>query len=370
MPTGGIGGQPENGSRKKRTSGNRRPGRRNSSGCLTAMLYFIFVMGAAALLATVGWVSANEVFGFIKPDITAVVEVTKDDSLSSVAEKLKEEGIINYPFLFKLYGNISHAMEKIDPGTYELKADLDYRAIIYAMRNTSSYRATVWVTIPEGLEQEEILKLLDEKGVCKYEDLAKAAKSYEFSFDYIKSLTKTENRLEGYLFPDTYEFYINESASSALNKLLSNFDSKLTAELRDRAETLGLTIHQAVTLASLIEKEAAGDEERPVISSVIHNRLESKKYPFLQIDATIQYVLPERKANLSVEDTKIESPYNTYLNKGLPPGPIASPGVASIKAALYPDDTKYYFYALDKDGKHHFSKTIEEHEAFLASLKK
>lgn len=333
------------------------------------MLYFIFVMGASALLATAGWVTANEVFGFVKPDITAVVEISKDDTISGVAEKLKDEGIINYPFLFKLYGNMSHAMDKIDPGTYELRADLDYRAIVYAMRSTSSYRATVWVTIPEGMEQDQILKLLDEKGVCAYDDLKDAAKNYDFTYDYIKELPKTDNRLEGYLFPDTYEFYINESPSSALGKLISNFDGKLTAELRSRAGNLGLTIHQAVTLASLIEKEAADDEERPVISSVIHNRLASKKYPYLQIDATIQYVLPERKASLSTEDTQIDSPYNTYKNKGLPPGPIASPGLASIKAALYPDSTKYYFYALDKDGRHHFSKTIEEHEAFLASLK-
>jgi UPF0755 protein len=324
-------------------------------------------MGAAALLATVGWVSANELFGFIKPDITAVVEVTKDDTLSSVAEKLKAEGIINYPFLFRMYGSISHAMDKIDPGTYELSADLDYRAMIYAMRNTSSYRATVWVTIPEGLDQEEILRLLDEKGVCAYADIAQAAKSYDFSYDYIKGLTKTDNRLEGYLFPDTYEFYINESPSSAINKLLSNFDRKLTADLRQRAEDMGLTIHQAVTLASLIEKEAADDEERPIIprSSTTGK---SEKYPLLQPTRPSSYCCPSARRT-ERRGYEIESPYNTYLHKGLPPGPIASPGLASIKAALYPDDTKYYFYALDKDGKHHFSKTIEEHEAFLASLK-
>jgi UPF0755 protein len=140
--------------------------------------------------------------------------------------------------------------------------------------------------------------------------------------------------------------------------------------MRTRAQDIKMTIHQAITLASLIEKEAADDSERPVISSVIHNRLNSKQYPYLQIDAAIQYALPERKAKLSIEDTKIDSPYNTYKNKGLPVGPIASPGLASIKAALYPDETDYYFYALGDDGKHKFSKTIEEQQAFLAKQKK
>ncbi len=346
-----------------------RADRRVSGGCLGGMLYFIFVIGAAAILATFGWVSANEVFGLVKPDTSAVVIVTEDDSLSDIAGKLKDEGIIKYPLLFKIYGGLSHAKNKIDPGTYELKADLDYRAIVYAMRSNSSFRATVWVTIPEGMELKQIFALLDKNNVCKTAELAQAASDFDFSYSFIKALPKGEKRLEGYLFPDTYEFYINESASSALGKMLSTFDSKLTAQLRQRAEDLGMSLHQAVILASLIEKEAANDEERPVISSVIHNRLKSKKYPYLQIDAAIQYALPERKEVLSIEDTKIDSPYNTYTNKGLPVGPIASPGAASIKAALYPSETSYYFYALGLDGKHKFSKTMAEHEAFLATLK-
>lgn len=360
---------PQGGRQTPQGAGRSRAGRRASGGCLGGMLYFIFVIGAAAVLATFGWVSANEVLGLVKPNTTAVIVVSEDDGISDIAGKLKDEGIIKYPLLFKIYGGLSHAQKKIDPGTYELKADLDYRAIVYAMRSTSSYRATVWVTIPEGMELKQIFALLDEKGVCKTDELAKAASEYDFSYSYIKALPHGEKRLEGYLFPDTYEFYINESASSALGKMLSNFDSKLTAELRKRAQDMDMSIHQAVILASLIEKEAANDSERAVISSVIHNRLESKKYPYLQIDAAIQYALPERKEVLSIEDTKIDSPYNTYTNKGLPAGPIASPGAASIKAALYPEDTSYYFYALGLDGKHKFSKTISEHEAFLATLK-
>ena len=124
-----------------------------------------------------------------------------------------------------------------------------------------------------------------------------------------------------------------------------------------------MTIDEVITLASIIEREAAGDEDRGKVSSVFHNRLDSKELPYLQSCATVQYILQERKSVLSIADTKIDSPYNTYLYKGLPPGPIAAPGLASIKAALYPEDTDYYYFVVNADGKHLFAKTLKEHEA-------
>ena len=251
-------------------------------------------------------------------------------------------------------------------------------------------RATTEVTIPEGYECEDIFALLEEAGVSTVSELEQAAASYEFDYSFLQDLPYGDkNRLEGYLFPDTYQFYLNDKPENVLGKFLRNFESKITDdmyaavdELNDRLaaqmrvnnfteqeiESAKLSFHDVIIVASLVEKETAKTSESASIASVIYNRLCSKLYPCLQIDATIQYALDERKEVLSNADKAIISPYNTYTNAGLPAGPIANPGINSIRAALYPADTDYYFYALGNDGVHKFSKTYYEHQDFLASL--
>ena len=150
--------------------------------------------------------------------------------------------------------------------------------------------------------------------------------------------------------------------------MLANFNNKFNSELRDKAAEMGYSMHEILTIASLIEKEAANDDERATIASVIYNRLNSDSFPNLQIDASIQYVLPEGQIVTQADYYTVDSPYNTYLYEGLPPGPIACPGLASITAALNPESTGYYYYALGEDGRHKFSSTSEEHEAFVAQM--
>ncbi len=353
--------QPDGRQRKKKK-------KRANTGCLSGLLYFLFVIGISTLLAVAGWAAANDVLGLMKEEHEATVTITAEDNMGDVANKLQEAGLIKYPFLFKLYAGFSHADEKIDPGTYTLNSKWDYRAIVYGMRDIPQYE-TVRVVIPEGLTLKEILQLLADNKVCSLADLQDTVKNHDFEYSFLKDLPHTDNRLEGYLYPDTYDFYVNEKPVVALNKLLSNFDKKFTADLRGRADDMGLSYHEVITLASLIEKEAAGPEDADLISSVIHNRLNSSKYPFLQIDATIQYFLPERKERLTTADTEIDNPYNTYKYEGLPPGPIANPGVSSIRAALYPEETGYYFYAINKDGVHEFSKTKEQHDKIVAEAR-
>ena len=258
------------------------------------------------------------------------------------------------------------------------------------MRETSQQRSTVEITIPEGYECKDIFALLEEKGVCSVEKLQKAAAEYEFDYDFLADLPYGDsNRLEGYLFPDTYQFYLGDEPENVIGRFLRNFDRKLTQELRDavsgvneklaaKMEENGFTqqeirnstldLHDIIIVASLIEKETAKTSESANIASVIYNRLCSKLYPCLQIDATIQYALPERKEVLSDADKSLISPYNTYTNAGLPAGPISNPGINSIRAALYPADTNYYFYALNKSGVHTFSETYYEHQEVLAEM--
>jgi UPF0755 protein len=347
---------------------NKKTAKKNS-GCFGAVIYFLVIIGVSALLAGIGWLCADDVFALTKQDVKAAIEIKKDDDIGDIAGMLKHAGIIRYPFLFRLYAGFSHAQEKIDPGSYDVSATMDYRALVYAMRDTSNYRAVVSVTIPEGFTLDQALEKLAEKGVSTYDDPKKTASSYEFEYSFLSDVPLGEKRLEGFLFPDTYNFYVNESPVSALNKLLANFNKKMTAELRGQVKESGYSMQQILTIASMIEKEAAGtdgDKERYNISSVIHNRLNSKSFRKLQIDATIQYVLPKRKEQLSFADLEVESPYNTYLHEGLPPGPICNPGVKSIQAALNPNKTDYYFYALTDEGVHAFSRTAAEHEKIIA----
>ena len=291
------------------------------------------------------------------------VRIEKGSTVGQIARELKDAGLIEYRWAFVLFAKVTGNADSFQYGTYVLNTDMDYLELVTNLQKTASFRATVTVMIPEGAELREIIATLDEKNVCSAEELWDAVENHPFDYDFLQNLPERENRLEGYLFPDTYEFFEQSDAVTVLTKFLDNFEVKFSQELRDRAEEIGMSIDEVVTLASIIEREAASDEDRATVSSVFHNRLNSTQYPLLQSCATVQYVLQERKSVLTYDDIKIDSPYNTYLYEGLPIGPIASPGLASIKAALYPETTDYYFFVVSADGTHIFSKTLAEHNA-------
>ncbi len=365
------------------------PRRAGRSGCLGGLIYFAFVVSISIILACVGWMAASDVLALNKEPVTATVTLDKTEfkdvtisytdaegnakersghqvSVGYVAKQLKDAGIIKYKGLFELYCSVSHAKTKIDPGTYELSTNYDYRALVKKMQVGSGAMVTTKVTIPEGYTMEQIFHKLEDENVCSYDDLMDAAANYSYNYSFIdQSMQGDAKRLEGFLFPDTYEFYQGMQASSAINKFLENFHDRLTAEMLEKADERGMTMQEVVTVASMIEKEAANDDERAMIAAVIYNRIEAGMP--LQIDSTIMYVLPEHKDVLTVEDTKIDSPYNTYQNKGLPPTPIANPGLASIKATLSPASTQALYYALDAEsGTHKFFTNYGEFQAFVA----
>lgn len=334
---------------------------------LTGIRYVLFILIVSVLLAYFSWMFVNDVFALNKPYVTATITVPQNYNMTLVANELKKAEIIKYPSLFKIFGAIAKADKKIDPGMYKLSSDLDYRAIVSTMQEGSSDEV-VKITIPEGKTMSEIFAILQEKGVCTSERLKDSATNYNFKYKFLDSSTIGESkRLEGYLFPDTYEFYLNETAVNVLKKFLDNFDSKITEDMYAHAKRLGYEMKDIITIASLIEKESANDNESAKIASVIYNRLKSSSFPYLQIDATVQYALPERKTKLTNDDLKIDSPYNTYKYKGLPPTAIASPGILSIKAALSPETTNYYFYALNKNGSHSFFSSSNDFDKFVNS---
>ena len=346
----------------------RRPRRRSAGRTLgMALLYVVGVIGVSILLACMLWIAANDVLALNKPDKEVTFTVTAEDSFDDVTDRLAEEELIEYKFLFKLFASFTGGKDRVTMGTYTLNTDMDYRSLLAGMSLHSATRAEVSITIPEGYTVAQIFQLLEDKGVATVEDLNEVAATHDYNFSFLKDIPLGDpNRLEGYLYPDTYTFYTPHSALYAINKMLVNFDARFTDEMRAEIDERGTTIHKMLTVASLIERETDGTD-RPKIASVIYNRLSvnGETAGFLQIDATLAY-LNGGKAPTEA-DKAIDSPYNTDKYKGLPAGPISNPGMASIKAAMEPASTGYFYYALGDDGVHHYSKTYDEHVNFINS---
>ena len=342
---------------------------------LNPVLYVIMVMIISGLAACIGWLLMDDVCSLNKPWTEVSVQVTKSDDLKSVSQKLKSAGLVNYPWLFEIFGKVIGAEEDIGVGTFTLNSNMDYFSLVDGMyvstKKPVEKLETVTVSIPEGYNVREIIKLLASKGVNTEEKLTEAAETVDFDYDFIDNESEDISRLEGYLFPDTYEFYVGHDPKGALTKLLSNFNKKMTAERKGVAAEMGRTVEEILIIASLIEKETDGSD-RDKIASVIYNRLNdtSGKHGtngILGIDAALLYVLPDANGVITQADLELDSPYNLRKKAGLTPTPIANPGLASIDAALHPADTDYYYYALGKDGRHHFFKTLKEHTAFVQS---
>jgi UPF0755 protein len=346
-------------------NGTPKPVRDKRTGCLSGIMYGAFIICISLLLASLLWLAATDVLGLGNDNEKVQVTIPTGFTIDSVSNTLYQEGLIKYKFLFKLYANFSHASEKMTPGTYELNKNYDYRALVNGMNIHSGKRVEIDVTIPEGYTLKQIFELFAANQVCTEKELWDTAANYDFTYDFLdKSTLGDKHRLEGFLFPDTYTFYVGDSPIHAITKMLDNFKAKFKTEYITRAKDQGYSIRDIIIIASMIEKEAGADSERSTIASVIYNRLNSSGFPHLQIDATIYYAIAETGEAFS---TKVDSPYNTYVHKGLPVGPISNPGINSIKAALYPASTKYYYYALNKSGTHSFFNDSDAFNAFVNS---
>ncbi len=347
--------------------------RRFSTGesIMTAVIYVIGVLVISFVIATVGWSWANDFLALDKGSTTVSVTIEEGDSLNDVADELYENGLIQYRFLFKLFAGFTNKASKITTGTYELSTEMDYSALLTNISSTSSYRETVTVTIPEGYTVEEIFEFLEEQGVCSVENLTDAIEDVAEDYSFLSDNGRTGvEQLEGYLFPDTYEFYKGANAVSVLSRMLDNFTDQFDSQIQAEMQIQGYTMDEVIIIASIIEKETTGND-RNDISSVIQNRLtntsNSETLGYLQMDSTVQYCLDERKEQLTTSDLEIDSPYNTYMYPGLPAGPICCPGLESIQAAVEPNDTDYYFFMLGDDGEDHFFTNLADFEAFKAT---
>ncbi len=342
------------------------------------LLIFLFIIG---LTAVCGYTSYNYVMKnyvsagdkskiIIAPQDEVKFVIPKGSNTSTIANLLKEQELIKDVNIFKLLSKFNGYDGMYQSGTHVVSNSLSYDEI---MRVLTTKPVSRQVTIPEGKSFTQIVDILYSKNIITdKEKFIKVANTETFEYDFLKDLPQRDNKLEGYLFPDTYEFDMNVSEKEIIVRMLDNFARKFKPEYAEKIKTIkGMTMDKIIILASIIEREAKAPEDRSIISGVFYNRMASKDKTLrkLQSCATIQYILLKKtgavKERLLDADLKLEDPYNTYLHEGLPPGPICCPGEAAINAALYPEDTKYLYFVAKGDGSHQFSETYKQHQAAI-----
>ncbi len=353
----------------------QNPKKRSGWKTVLLILLIIFLLGAVAAGG-----AGYYVYRSLQPMAQGEpveVSIPSGTGSAGIAKLLEDHGIIRSGMIFSAYLKVKQEGGRFQAGDYQLAPGMTLAEITDKLnRGDVIKEEMIRFTIPEGYTVLQIADKLAADGIVNKDSfLALASDPGKWTQPWIKSIpdnTQLRYRLEGYLFPETYEMKKESTEEAILGRLLSEWDRKqksLPQGWEAQMDKLGLDLHGILTVASLVEREVAVDEERALVAGVIYNRLK-QKMP-LQIDATVQYLFDKQKERLFEKDLQTQSPYNTYLNSGLPPGPIASPGLLSIKAALYPEETKYLFYVTKKDGsgRHLFAETFEEHKKNNAASK-
>ncbi len=368
------------GEKKSDKQKNAKAGADMMVGIVKAIAYMVVILVVSVFISIFVIRVGNDVFAFVKSDEAVDVTIPEDATVSDIAKILHENGIISFPGVFKMYASIKEEKGPFVAGDYTISPSMSYDDLRRAFKE-QVVTGTVWITIPEGYTTDEIIDLFVENGIGKREKYIEVINNYDFDYWFIDELEKNEiskdraYRLDGYLFPDTYEFYKASSEESVINRLLKRFNEVFVEDYRTKAAELGYTVDEILTIASLVEKEAGGMGDFMYVSSVFHNRLNnSSYYPRMESDATTVYAIQiatgKRPDKVTPEDNKFDHPYNTYIYKGLTPGPITNPSASAIRYALYPADTNYYYFITDNAGKVYFASGITEHEQNIALVKK
>ena len=290
------------------------------------------------------------------------IRIAPGTSTKLIAKQLADERVIRSPLLFEMVAYLEDASRHLQAGTYELSAAMSLREIIHKLKaGEVVHRHFV---VPEGLTVAQTAQLFETEGFGSSESFSRATRDSKWQKQYgIEG-----SSLEGYLFPNTYKLVDEISASKVIKMMLDEFDQRWTRERAEEAESINFSPQEIITLASIIEKEAKIAEERPLISAVFHNRL--KRGWKLDADPTVLYALGNPHRALTRRDLKFDSPYNTYVYRGLPPAPICNPGLASIIAALRPAESSHLYFVAIGDGKHHFSSTLAEHNRVIRRIRR
>jgi len=361
----------ETGKRKKKAP-------RSSFGCTRGIIYGVLVLVASGFLAYFGIVGGLDLTGLFRSDTKVPVTLTAEQikDVDEVARVLKKAGVIDQPMIFSLYCKVTGSGKGFFPqDEASLSPDMGYKAIINILKTAK--REIVRVTFPEGMTVKEIAAKLEKNKVCSVSDFYIAMKKDNLNYDFLKEIPMGDKykgrfeRLEGYVFPDSYDFYVGSSGETALRKFLNAFNSRIDTTMRAKIKSKGMELNDTIIFASIIQWEAAKIDDMYGVSRVLHNRLNNPdKFPRLECDSTLRYI---DSITPPVNGKRVKNPdYNTYERKGLPVGAINNPGLDAIDAAINPsDDDEYkdrYYFATDmKTGETKFSRTLAEHEAWCRS---
>ena len=295
---------------------------------------------------------------FAQDDGTQVLVIEKGQTGTEIADMLYERGLIRSTQGFKLWLYLSGTNDKLQTGHYQIPNKVTVRELISLLQE--GHVESIRVTIPEGYTVGDIAIVLEKNQIMKAKDFLAEAKTF-VPYPYMKGTRPATYPVEGFLFPSTYEIPVGATPREVIQMMADEMNRYLTPAVKKQIQAQHMSIHDFVTLASIVERESLFDADRPTIAGVFKKRL-AHGIP-LQSDATISYVLGYAKENVTIGDTQLQSPYNTYVSKGLPPGPIANPGKKSLDAVLHSENTDYLYFVADKEGHNHFSKTYEEHLA-------
>ena len=335
------------------------------------MSFFISVCICAVVLCV-----ANDAFALVFSEKTETVTIPECAGTETVARILAENGLIRFPIAYRLYAKVRSFGESYLSGEFVLNTSMGYDELRGALSPKRGARLQKKITIPEGLTTDEIIEIFVSEGIGTREGFVRAIEhGGDFGYAFLSEIPENEERtyrLDGYLFPDTYFVYADSTETEIIAKLLSVFDRKFDSSLRDAAAEKGFTVDEVLRIASIVEREAYYRSDMPAIASVFLNRLKSKSFAHLDSDATVKYIkliAGDSSAPTATDIDRLESPYNTYKTKGLPPGAICSPGYDAIFSVLFPADTDYYYFVSAKDRSTVFSKTYADHLRAVKGLR-
>ncbi len=359
---------------KRRRRKNRK--KRKSRGLSCSLVLLTLICASAVMLSVVILTVVKEIYGIGKDETQRSITISSGATTADIAAQLSRESIISLPKMFRLISRMNGKDGSYIAGDHVIAPSMSYQAMIEELcKNHENDREYVTVTFPEGCTLLDAAKRLEDNDVCQADSFIWAFNAGGFGFSFENRVTDSSKlkfyRMEGYCFPDTYNFYVKEDPSIVVQKIYENFDRKILPTDYAKMDELGWTLDQVITLASMVQAEAGRKEDMKDISSVFHNRiLNSALYPQLQSNPTSNYVRDIIKPNQEVQNILMQDAYDTYIGVGLPPGAICNPGKDAIEAVLYPSQTDYYYFAANVDTRvTYFARTNEEHEQNLAKIK-
>ncbi len=354
--------------KNRRSSKEKKPGF-GGSAWVRAIVISLVLVACAVALALFAMSSATDLFGLNQEDKQVEVNVEEGMSSGDIIDLLEETGVIDQKITFRFYAGLKDALNEFKPGLYVMNHNFSYDEIIIMLRTgirNEEERAVVTVTFYEGMTAWDIAERLEENKVCNAEAFIQACNTADFSdYDFMSMIPEEELqfvRLEGFLFPDTYQFYVDEKPENAVRRFLDNFDAKVTDDLIAQLNNQNLSLYEGINLASIIQGESSNVDQMGNVSSVFHNRLDTPEvYPRLESDVSRSYVNRDIIPHVDIINDDQVFAYDSYQCSGLPIGPVNNPGLEAIMAAAHPEDTPYYFFVSDAEGNFYYAVTFDEH---------